>query len=101
MSSLRRIDDPGQPPRWLHVDYDPTDIPEVTKHGVLGRPHRALEVKGGRVEVRRGWCFSSGHMEVYEEEPEASWALDDPGLAEGVGRLFGEAVARDVNALRE
>ncbi|MCO5167965.1 MAG: hypothetical protein M9894_16600 [Planctomycetes bacterium] len=100
MSLLRRIDEDGRPPRWLHVDHDPADIPAVARHGVLGRPHRALEVTAGRVEVRRGWCFSSGHMEVYEEEPEAGWALDDPAVVAGVARLLGEAVAAEVVALR-
>jgi len=42
------------------------------KRGVHGRPHLSLWLFADRAVFERGWCYSSGHMEVYEEEVEAT-----------------------------
>jgi hypothetical protein len=85
-------------------DYDPPPrFPAREKHGVHGRPHLTLWVFADRVELELGWCYSSGHMEVYEEQTDATFRREGEdwpaSLGPAVADWFGERVAVRVFAL--
>ena len=70
------------------------------KHGVHGRPFLTLWVFADRVELERGWCFASGHMEAYEQEIEATYRREGDrwpdALAGAVVDWFGNSAANEV-----
>ena len=81
-------------------NYDPpARFSPREKHGVQGKPHITLWLFADRVELERGWCFISGHMEAYEEETEAVCRREGERWPEGLGPAtadwFGERVATE------
>ncbi len=73
------------------------------KHGVHGRPHLSLWLFADRAVFERGWCYSSGHMDAYEEEVEATlrplegeWPKE---LGEQVLSWFGPGLRLEVDAI--
>ena len=97
MVTLTRGDGPDGPRATL-LRPDPS-LPARGRHGVRGDPCRFLEVRPDRLEVRRVWWFTSGHMDTTEEELEGAWAPGDPAGLAHVERAFGPAVRAEVEAL--
>lgn len=81
----------------------PSQFEPRRKHGVHGRPHLSFWLFADRAVFERGWCYSSGHMDVYEEEVEATlrpsegqWPAE---LVERAELWFGPQAARELSAL--
>jgi len=88
---------------YQHVDRSPpVQLQAREVHGVHGDPFLDLLVCADRVEIHRGWCFSSGHMEHYEEEVELVVRRQPDGwpgsLRSALAERFGEEVASAVEA---
>lgn len=81
----------------LHDFTPPARFAARERHGVHGRPLLSLWVYAARVELERAWCFSSGHMEAYEQETAATFQRGPEGwpdaLSPAVADWFGAEVA--------
>jgi hypothetical protein len=99
MFERRRHHETGEVYHVLRDFSPPPRFPPREKHGVHGRPHISALLFADRVELERGWCYISGHMEVYEERTEATLRRGDegwPGSVEAaVADWFGAAAGAE------
>lgn len=81
----------------LHDFQPPARFAARERRGLRGLPHLSLWVFADRVELERGWCYTSGHMESYEVETEATFRPREgtwpPALGPAISDWFGPAVA--------
>ena len=85
----------GEPVR-RYIDWSPSDLPERTQHGVIGRPLREFEVCADRIEITETWCHSSGHAEWYDSDPPRIVRRDDEAERSELARRFGEQLAGEI-----
>jgi hypothetical protein len=92
---LERVTDTGVV-RYRFIDWHPKGLSERERHGVTGSPLRLLLLHADRVEMQESYCFSSGHMDFYEDAPMEAFDHDDARVLPLVTERFGAEIAAEV-----
>lgn len=89
----------GEPAaRWTG---DGSLLAERRKHGVRGRPQVTLLVTAAFVEAAPVFFYTSGHMEVYEDDPPVRAGRDEPAAWAALEALVAPGLLAEARAWRE